>query len=94
MSSNNNEFYLNNLIDNLGANVGSFNSVNIWNSRTELIYEYNGQIYTSHLGNYYSDHDRTDSNRDGITDHPYGLPGDEPDDEYPLAKTSIHYTIE
>jgi len=39
-------------------------------------------------GNYYSDNLCTDSNRDGICDSPYGIPGGDCIDRYPLASPS------
>lgn len=40
-------------------------------------------------GNYYSDNPCTDSNRDGICDTPYGIPGGDSVDRYPLASPSV-----
>ena len=39
----------------------------------------------SRLGNYFNDHDPTDSDNDGVTDASYGLPGAQPDDGHPMA---------
>ncbi|HOK58812.1 MAG TPA: NosD domain-containing protein [Methanothrix sp.] len=40
-------------------------------------------------GNYYSDNHCTDSNRDGICDSPYSIPGGDGVDRFPLASPSI-----
>ncbi len=89
-SSSNNIIYLNNFDNSNNINSTS-PSVNTWRSPTEITYTYNGSEYTRYLGNYYNDHVLTDSNGDGITDDPYDLPGDEPDDEYPLVDTLDNY---
>lgn len=91
---NGNSIYLNNFGGNTAANVSSIpNSTNIWHSPTEINYAYNGSMFLCYLGNYYNDNTSPDADGDGITDDPYDLPGDEPDDEYPLAATSDNYTI-
>lgn len=94
-TSNNNTIYLNNFRDNTAFNVFSkpHATNNIWHSPTEINYAYNGSMFLCYLGNYYSDNTSPDADGDGITDDPYDLPGDEPDDEYPLAATSDNYTI-
>lgn len=40
-------------------------------------------------GNYYSDNPCTDSNRDGICDSPYAIPGGDSVDRYPLASPGV-----
>jgi hypothetical protein len=51
-------------------------------------YTYGAVTRTSLLGNYYDDHDLYDGNGDGVADTSYPLPGEEPDDDYPLSKWS------
>ena len=73
-SSDNNTLYHNTLIDNTQYNAYDY-STNAWDSGSE--------------GNYYSDYSGTDTNRDGIGDDPYHVPGGESVDRYPL--TGIHW---
>lgn len=87
----NNTLYLNNFDNSTNINSGS-GITNAWNSSTQITYTYNGSGYTGFLGNYYADHDLTDTNGDGVTDNPYDLPDDEPDDAYPLADTTDNFT--
>ncbi len=91
VTSSFNTIYLNNFSDNTYNITSTENSINSWWSPAEVNYSYNGTLYNSYLGNYYDDHDHTDTDGDGITDNPYAFPdaptGIEPDDEYPLAGT-------
>ena len=75
----NNKIYLNNFI--IGMEWGSGN---VWNSPTQITYEYAGNTFISHLGNYWDDYRDTDANGDGIWDHPYSI--DEDIDYYPLVE--------
>ena len=86
--SNNNTIYRNNFIKNTD-NVYSANSVNIWNSSEEITYIYNGSIYTSYLGNYWSNYNGTDTNNDGIGGTHYNIDSDE--DLYPLMMPFDYY---
>jgi parallel beta-helix repeat protein len=49
-----NIIYLNSFVDN-SANFYSNNVTNIWSSLSKITYTYNGNTYTSHLGNYWDD---------------------------------------
>lgn len=60
-----------------------------WHSPTKLIYYYQNFFINGYLGNYYSGHDHTDIDKDGITDSVYALPSNVLNDEYPLATVSI-----
>ena len=80
----NNKIYLNNFI--IGMEWGSGN---VWNSPTQITYEYEGNTYTNYLGNYWDDYRDTDANGDGIWDHPYSI--DEAIDYYPLVKGFENY---
>ena len=66
-----NILYHNNLVDNTIYNANDTSGNNQWDSGTE--------------GNYYSDYTGTDSNRDGIGDTPYNIPGGSSVDRYPLT---------
>lgn len=81
--------YLNSMIDNLYFNAFSNGAENRWFSPENLHYIYAGNPYDSLTGNYYDNHDLTDSNGNGITDSSYNLPGLllPNQDDYPLAAT-------
>ena len=94
--SDNNRIYLNSFIKGAegdGCVYSSGDCKNSWSSPTKLCYFYSSS-HMNYLGNYYSDHDLTDSDNDGITDSEYDLPGSEPNDAYPLAKTHDNYEIQ
>lgn len=90
-NSMDNFFYLNNFDNTNNISSIDVTSSNNWHSPNQLTYTYLGTEYTSYLGNYYSSHDLTDSDGDGVTDNPYNMPTSEPDDEYPLADTVDNY---
>ncbi|NQE52964.1 Cell surface glycoprotein, partial [ANME-1 cluster archaeon GoMg3.2] len=81
----NNKIYLNNFI--IGMEWGSGN---VWNSPTQITYEYAGNTFTNYLGNYWDDYRDSDANGDGIWDHPYSI-CDEDTDYHPLVKGFEHY---
>ena len=84
-----NIIYLNNLYNN-DENVSSQGSpTNTWHSPSELTYAYHGNVYTSYLGNYYSDYAGSDGDGDGIGDSPYPIDGD--NDNYPLVEPFENY---
>ncbi len=59
--SSDNTIYLNNFMDNI-ENTYSNDSTsnNIWHSTDEITYTYNGNTYTSYLGNYWDDYAGSD----------------------------------
>jgi len=86
-NSINNCIYLNNF-----TNVySSSDSTNIWNSPEEVTYTYNGNTYTSYLGNYWSDYTGSDADGDGIGETPYPIDSDA--DNYPLREPFENYAI-
>ncbi|RCV65691.1 component of the Tol biopolymer transport system [Methanophagales archaeon] len=88
--SSNNKLYLNNFIDNTD-NLHSVLSTNLWNSSSKITYTYNGNTYTSHLGNYWDDYSGHDENGDGIGDTPYNI--DSESDIYPLIDLFEFYRV-
>jgi parallel beta-helix repeat protein len=84
----NNCIYLNGFINNADT-VHSLNSTNIWNSPSKITYTYNGNSYTSYLGNYWEDYTGSDADGDGIGDTPYSINLDK--DFYPLLMPVENY---
>jgi parallel beta-helix repeat protein len=79
--SSNNMVYLNNFINNAN-NIRPTGSTNTWNSPSKITYIYNGNAYTSFLGNYWDDYTGSDLDRNGIGDTSYRIDLD--NDFYPL----------
>ncbi|MBS3768604.1 MAG: choice-of-anchor D domain-containing protein, partial [Candidatus Cloacimonetes bacterium] len=93
ISSNNNNIYLNAFTNNSFA-INSNSSINNWNSPTPLSYKYDEYSYhKQNMGNYYSNYSGSDLDEDGIGDTPYSLPGDEPQDNSPLALLPNNYFL-
>jgi len=74
----NNEIQLNNIILNQVQNVRSY-GLNQWISCEPINYQYQKNIFTQYLGNYYSDNNLNDMNNDGISDSPYEIGSDRAD---------------
>jgi parallel beta-helix repeat protein len=87
----NNEVYLNDFVNNGQSVYFTEPSPNIWSSPSELIYVYNTQTFTNHLGNFWSDYAGSDADADGIGDTAYLMNGDS--DSYPLMEPFENYTI-
>jgi parallel beta-helix repeat protein len=95
--SDQNTIFMNTFVDNVSANVQSSGYgiyVNVWRSPGKMNYSYNGSVFNGYLGNHYGDHNLLDTDGDGITDAPYDLPGDEPDDAFALVTTDDLYIVE
>jgi parallel beta-helix repeat protein len=84
VGSNNNTIYLNNLVRPLSSH-----SSNRWNSPEEMTYVYDGNTYTSYLGNYWSDYTGSDADGDGIGETAYAIDSDA--DNYPLVEPFENY---
>jgi len=76
-SSSNNIIFHNNFINNAEP-LNSIGSVNSWDNNAE--------------GNYWSDYDGTDADRDGIGDTPYPIDGNN-QDNYPLMAMLLQFNI-
>ncbi len=83
-NSMNNRMFLNSFIDN-DADIFSQGSETHWQDEEQTAYLFQGTAYTGFIGNFYSDHDLTDSDGNGVTDLPRDQPGIDRDDTYPLS---------
>ncbi len=92
LSSSSNNTLTSNTVSNNDYGIGMYSSSNIVYHNT-LITNTNYNAYDTgtnqwdsrSVGNYYSDYTGTDSNRDGIGDDPYDIPGSTSIDRYPLT---------
>jgi parallel beta-helix repeat protein len=99
--SSKNRIYGNDFVNN-SMNVNSHDSDSIWNSMR--VYTYNGSQYARYIGNYFSDYDDADNNRDGIGDEPHYFGSasgptwtTEPaleNDSYPLIQPFKYYILD
>jgi nitrous oxidase accessory protein len=84
-NSSGNTFYFNNFMDEK-SHFYSQEDNNI-NSTKKLNYTYNGNPFSSFVGNYYSNNGGTDSDGNGIADSPFA------GDKYPLVKPIDNYAL-
>jgi len=89
-SSSNNTIYTNNFINNSNTVYCLYNSTNIWHSPMQVTYTYDGNTYTSYLGNYWSNYTGSDANHDGIGDVAYYIEENNYD-YYPLMMLWENY---
>lgn len=75
------------------ASVFSLGSEILWQTETQVSYIYQGAAYNGFLGNFYSDHDLTDSDGDGVTDLAKDQPDIDADDNYPLAVAHEYFIV-
>ena len=89
--SSNNRIWFNNFMANR-SNIFSVDSAGtVLSSPEEITYTYNGNAYTSHLGNYWDNYTGEDADNNGIGDAPYiSVAGQ---DNYPLMESSENYII-
>lgn len=83
--SNSNTFYFNNFV-NEKSHFYTQEDNNI-NSTKKLNYTFNGNPFSSFVGNYYSNYAGTDSDGNGIADSSFG------GDKYPLVKPIENYGL-
>ncbi|MHC1579402.1 MAG: right-handed parallel beta-helix repeat-containing protein [Candidatus Alkanophagales archaeon] len=86
-----NYIYLNDIIDNTD-NVYSYRSQNWWHSPGRVLYVYNGKTLENYLANYWSDHQHSDLDGDGICDTIYLIDGED-EDYFPLVMPFENYEI-
>ena len=93
-----NVIYLNNFIDNvISVQFMGYVEANTWNSLEGITYMYKGKVFTSYLGNCWSDYkgrypDANEIDSAGIWDTPYSMTDSEKDN-YPLTKSIENYHI-
>lgn len=84
-----NRIYLN---DITGTITSSSSAGNFWNSEHEEIYTHDGGTqFGQFLGNFYSSHTNNDIDANGLADASFSLPGNEPTDAFPLAKSQANF---
>lgn len=85
-----NLIYLNNFVLNQTHNVYS-EGINQWSTDTKMTYQYNGNVLTNHMGNYYGDHVGEDKNNNGLIDEIYNNNGMDIADAYALIQSYFFY---
>ena len=86
-----NRIYLNSFINNQHSVQSTPDYSNKWFSAAPLYYEYNNKSYKNFIGNYFSEHDLTDTDQNGITNDYVSLPYNENMDKTPLSMPQDHY---
>ncbi len=75
-----------NVNESSSQNSGEEGLSNIWNTAEDVSYLYNGGVYESRFGNFYSDYRGQDTDGSGIGDIPYGS------DSFPLISRLASYS--
>jgi len=75
-----------NVNESSSQNSGGEGLSNIWNTAEDVSYLYNGGVYESRFGNFYSDYPGPDIDGSGIGDIPYGS------DSFPLVARLASYS--
>jgi parallel beta-helix repeat protein len=94
-NNNSNTFYLNDFSNNrynihiCSSTTDNSSTTDIYHSPEPINYTYDGNTYTSYLGNYWSDYFEVDADGDGIGDTHYSINSDK--DNYPLMYPFENY---
>lgn len=91
--ANGNTWYHNNFVGNLTMNVlvTNISTSNNFGSTSIVVYTYQGNNYTSPIGNYYDDYTGTDGDGDGLGDTAYTIAAN--DDVHPLVESIDQYQL-
>lgn len=91
-NSQNNIIYFNDYVNNPSPLIIPRSSPNSWNSTNEISYIYNNHLYTSYVGNYFSNFAAIDRDNNGISDRPHGINPNNID-YYPMVKPLSFYML-